>query len=113
MNLRLRAREEAVSDVDRDALLALRRQPVDEQREIDLLALRPVALAVAFERGELVVEDLFALEQQAPDQRRLAVIDAAAGDEAQQLLRFLLDEPSANVGAVQLLVGLQRAAHQK
>ena len=56
--LALLAREEAVGDVDRDALLALGREPVDEQGEIDLLALRAVALAVGFERGELVVENL-------------------------------------------------------
>ena len=82
----LRAGEEAIGDVDRDALLALRRQAVDEQREIDPLALRPVALAVIFERAQLVVENLLALVQQPPDQRRLAIVDAAAGDEAQQLL---------------------------
>ena len=54
------------------------------------VALRPVPLAVAFQRGELVVEDLLALVQQPADQRRLAVIDAAAGDEAQKLLALLL-----------------------
>ena len=58
--LALLAREEAVGDVDRDALLALGAKAVDQQREIDRLALRPVPLAVAFERGELVVEDLLA-----------------------------------------------------
>ena len=86
MNLRFCAREIAVGDVDRDALLALGGEPVDQQREIDRLALRPVPLAVGFQRGELVVEDLLAVVQQPPDQRRLAVVDAAAGDEAQQLL---------------------------
>ena len=30
--------EEAIGDVDGDALLALRLQPVDEQREVDVLA---------------------------------------------------------------------------
>ena len=81
-----RAREEAIGDVDRDALLALRREPVDEQREIDLRPLRAVTLAVAFERVELVVEDLLALVEQPPDQGGLAVVDTAAGDEPQQLL---------------------------
>ena len=95
--LALGAREEAVGDVDRDALLALGRKPVDQQREIDLLALRADALAVGLERRQLVVEDLLAVVEQPPDQGRLAVVDAAAGDEAQQLLRLLLREPGAHV----------------
>jgi hypothetical protein len=61
-----------------------------------------VASAVAFERRELIVEDLLGLVQQAPDQRRLAVVDAAAGDEPQQLLALLLGEPGVDVrGGVQ------------
>ena len=39
--LALLGREETVSDVDRDALFALCRQPIDQQREIDCVALRP------------------------------------------------------------------------
>ena len=87
MNLRLSRREIAVGDVDGDALLALGRQPVDQQREVESLALRAVPPAVGLQRRELVVEDLPRLVQQPADQRRLAVVDAAAGDEAQQLLR--------------------------
>jgi hypothetical protein len=83
--LALRAREIAVGDVDGDALLALGREPVDEQREINRLALRAVALAVGLESGELVVEDLTGFVEEPPDQRLLAVIDAAAGQEAQQV----------------------------
>jgi hypothetical protein len=49
-----------------------------------------MALAVGLQRSELVVEDLARLVQQPSDQRRLAVVDAAAGDEAQQLLVLLL-----------------------
>jgi hypothetical protein len=40
-------REEAVGDVDGDALLALGGQPVDQQRVVELLPLRADALAVA------------------------------------------------------------------
>ena len=40
--------------------------------------------AVAFQRRELVVEDQLGVVEQPADQRRLAVIDAAAGEEAQQ-----------------------------
>jgi hypothetical protein len=73
-------------DVDRDALLALRRQPVEQQREVELPVDGAVAPRVRLERRQLVVEDQPGLEQQAPDQRRLAVVDGAAGDEAQQAL---------------------------
>jgi len=100
--LALVAGEEAVGDVDGDALLALRGETVDQQREVDLLALRAVAAAVAFERCELIVEDLPGFVQQAADQGRLAVVDAAAGDEPQQLRALLLGEPRRNVrGGVQ------------
>ena len=81
--------EEAVGDVDGDALLALGRQPVDQQREIELLALGAEPARVALERRELIVEQRLRFVQQPADQRALAVIDAAAGDEAQQLLARL------------------------
>ena len=57
MNERLARREIAIGDVDRDALLALGFEPVDEQREIDILAGGAVFFRIALERGELVVED--------------------------------------------------------
>jgi hypothetical protein len=75
-----------VRDVDRDALLALGREPVEQQREVELAVDGAVAPRVGLQRRELVVEDQPGLEQQAPDQRRLAVVDGAAGDEAQQAL---------------------------
>ena len=43
--LALVGREEAVGDVDGDALLALGREAVDEQREVELAALRADLLA--------------------------------------------------------------------
>jgi hypothetical protein len=46
MNLRLVGGEEAVGHVDRDALLALGGQAVDQQREVDLAALRADLLRV-------------------------------------------------------------------
>ncbi len=79
--------EIAVGDVDRDALLALGLQAVDEQREVDLLvAGRAPLAAVAGDRRELVLEDLLRVVQHAADQRALAVVHAAAGDEAQEPL---------------------------
>ena len=78
--------EEAIGDVDRDALFAFGGEPVDQQGEIDLPALRSHPPAVRLQRGELVVEDHLRIVQHPPDQRRLAVIDRSAGDEAQQRL---------------------------
>jgi hypothetical protein len=77
--------EVAVGDVDRDALLALGRQAVEQQRVVELAVLRAGALGVGLQRGELVLEDELGLPQQAADQRALAVVDAAAGDEAQEI----------------------------
>src|SRR6185437_1655721 len=79
--------------------------------KIDLRPLRPVPLAVAFEGVELVVEYLLRFVEKPSDQRRLAVVDASAGDEAQKLLRLLLRKPRPHVVADQLLVGLKRAGH--
>ena len=105
------AGEETIRHVDSNALLALGREPVDQQREVDLLALGAVALAIGFERFELVVEDLLGLVQQAPDQRRLAVIDAAAGDEAQQLLALLFGEPRADLLARSTAAAVEPEVH--
>src|SRR5690606_18862720 len=89
--------EEAIGDVDRDALLALGGEAVDEQREVDLLPLRADPLAVGFERGKLVLEDHLAVVEQPPDQRGFAVVDAAAGDEPQQPLVLVQVEISLDV----------------
>ncbi len=94
--------EEAVGDVDRDALFALGGQAIDQQREIDVLALRAHLLRVGFEGGELVLEDHLAVVEQAADQRGFAVIHAAAGDEAEQGLGFVLLEVGAYVGGDQV-----------
>jgi hypothetical protein len=40
-------------------------------------------LRIALESLEVILEDAPGVEQQPPDQRRLAVIDAAAGQEAE------------------------------
>src|SRR5258706_10246809 len=49
-------REEPVGNVDRDPLLALRLQAVDEQRKIKIVAGRAVLPGVDRESGELVLE---------------------------------------------------------
>ena len=79
-------REEPVGDVDGDALLAFGRQAVDEQGEVEVVALRTDLLRVGLERGQMVLEDQLRLVEEAPDQGALAVVDRPAGDEAQQRL---------------------------
>ena len=83
MNLRLRRREVAVGDVDRDALLALGAQAVGQQRQVDLAVAAP--LAGPLDRRELVLEDALRVVQQPADERALAVVDRAGGGEAQQV----------------------------
>ncbi len=95
--------EEAIGDVDGDALLALGGEAVDQQREVDLAAAGAELLRIRFERRELVVEDHLGVVEQPADQRALAVVDAAAGDEAQQAGALergqaLLQRAGGNVG---------------
>ena len=90
--LAARRLEVAIRHVDGDALLALGLQAVDEQSEIGHFARRAPAAAVVRDGRELVVEHLAGVVQQAADQRALAVVDAAAGDEAQQVDLALLRE---------------------
>ena len=106
--------EEAVGNVDCYALLALGRQSVDQQCEVNFVALRALRLAVGLKRGQLIFKDHLAVIQQPPDQRALAIIHAAAGDEAEQLLVLMLVEISVNIFSDQrfgFINGLFR--HQK
>ena len=77
-----RRREVAVRDVDRDALLALGDEAVGQQRRGRRA--RPRRLRdVRSIAAELVGEDRLRVVQQPADQRALAVVDAAGGEEAQ------------------------------
>ena len=76
-------REEAVSDIDGDALLTLSLKPIEQKREVDVLTLRAMLDAVALQGGELVFEDQLGVVEQPADQRGLPIIDRATGDEAQ------------------------------
>ena len=91
--------EGAIGDIDGDALLALGRKAVDEQREIELAALRADLLRIRFERRELVLEQHLGFIEKPADQGRLAVIDAAAGDEAQQVLVLLRAQIGLDIAA--------------
>jgi hypothetical protein len=79
----LAGREVAVGDIDRDALLAFGVESVEQQRKIELLAGRAVPARISLQRVELVGEDEPGIVQQPSDQGRLAVVDRAAGQQAQ------------------------------
>ncbi len=89
--------EEAVGDVNRNALFTLCRKTINQQREVNLFALGAVAFAVAFERGKLIFEDHLGIIQQTPDQGGLAIIHAAAGDKPQQALVLMRSEIGVDI----------------
>ena len=79
--------EIAIRDVDGDALFALRAQPVGEQREVH--GARGFIHGGFGDGAELVLVHTFGVVKQAADERGFSVIDAAAGEEAEQVLFFL------------------------
>ena len=106
--------EKAIGDVDRDALFAFGGKAINQQREVDLLPLRALLLAVGFQRGQLILEDHLAVIEQPPDQGGLAIVHAAAGDEAQHRLMLMLVEIGVDVlgdegfGLIDRCVGHQK-----
>src|SRR5690606_16699593 len=101
--------EVAVGHVDRDPLLALALETVDEQREVGGVARRTETPAVPRDRRELGLVDDRGVVQEAADQRALPVVDAPAGEQAEQVLLLVLPQPRGR-GAV---VDGRRSAHQK
>jgi hypothetical protein len=81
--------EGAIGHVDGDALFAFGGKAIDEKGEIELASLCADALGIAFQGGELVLEEHFRFVEKPADERRFAVIDAAAGDEAEKVFGFL------------------------
>jgi hypothetical protein len=79
-----RGGKEAVGDVDGDALLSLGLQAIDQERKVEARPLRAELARISFQGSRLVFEDRARIVQQPPNQRRLAIVDAAAGDEAKQ-----------------------------
>jgi hypothetical protein len=65
-------REIAIGDVDGDALLALRREPVHQEGEVDRLIRRAMAARGSFDGAELVLENRVGLVQETTDQGRFA-----------------------------------------
>ncbi len=78
--------EESVRDVDRDALLALGLEAVDEQGQIELITRGAELPGILHKREELILRNQPRVIQQPSDERRLAVIDRAAGENPQQVL---------------------------
>ena len=71
--------------------------------------MRADLLRIGFECGELVFEQHLRFVEQPADQGRLAVIDAAAGDEAQKILVLLGAEIGSDIAAGEF----DEAGHQK
>ena len=90
--------EVAIRHVDGDALLALGLQAIDQEREVHATALGADGAAVLADGIELVLVDHPRVVQQAADERALAVVDAAAGEKAQDLLALVLLEVGEDVG---------------
>ena len=108
--LPLVGREVAISDVDGDALLALGLQAVGEEREVDLGVGRAPALhRRATDGAELVFVDALGVVEQPADERRLAVVHRADGDEAQHVLVLVAFEVREDV----VLGGGASFGHQK
>ena len=77
-------REIAVGHVDRDSLLALGLQAVDQEREVEREAAHAEARRVGAGRLELVVVDAVGVVEEPPDQGALAVVDAPRRQEPQE-----------------------------
>ena len=67
-----------------DSLLAFGREPIDQEREVQIAAPGPEFARIGFERRELVLVEEPGLVEQPADQRGLAVVDRAGGGEAQE-----------------------------
>ena len=63
-----------------------------------MVALGADPAAVGLEGGQLILEDHLGVVEEAPDQGRLAVVDAAAGKEAQQRLVLVRVQVRFDVG---------------
>ena len=103
--------EESIRHIDRDALFAFGRQPVEQQGEVEVAALGADLGRIGLERGEVILEHQVRLVEQAPDQGALAIIDRAARDEPQQALVLMLRQVLVDVLCDEILGGCAR--HQK
>ena len=70
-------------------MFALSLQAIDCKRKIQPAASGSMHLAVFFKRSHVIFIDATGVMEQAPNQRALAVIHAAAGKKAQQFIAFI------------------------
>ncbi len=82
-------REEPIGHIDRDPLLPLSLQTVQQQRVIDIITLGADLFAVNLKRRQMVFKYKLGIPEQPADQSALAVINAAAGDKAQHRFLFV------------------------
>ncbi|MNH94734.1 hypothetical protein D3C73_473580 [compost metagenome] len=75
--------EIAIGDIDRDALFAFCLKAIEQQREIGQAEI-VLRATVTRKRRRLVFLDRLGVPEKPADQGRLAVIDGAAGDQAQR-----------------------------
>ena len=90
--------EEPVGHIDGDALLALGLQAVEQEREVEVVALGADPLGVGLEGGEMILEHHVRLVEHPPDEGRLAVVDRTTRDESQESLALVLREVFVDVG---------------
>lgn len=90
-------RKVSVRHIDRDTLLAFGAQAVGHERGIEAAAGRSVDFAFCLELGNLVFVEHLAVVEQASDQGAFSVVDASAGDEAEQFFAFVLLEVSQDI----------------
>ena len=99
-------RKIAIGDIDGDALFAFGLEAVGQQGGIKLRVGRAVPNRVFFYGLKLILIDHLGVVQEPANQGALAVIHAAAGQKAQQVLALMLGEIGFDIGRDQ--VGLVR-----
>ncbi len=86
--------EVTIGNVDGDSLLALGRQAVGDERQIEIRPCHGRCLANGF---ELIGVNRPGVVEQPADERRLAVVDRPDGDEAKKLLVLVLAKVALDV----------------
>jgi len=82
--------EIAVSHIDRDTLLTLGLQAIQQQSVVDMLAGVAHTLAVTLQGIQLILVYFLTIKQQSAYQGRFAIIHRAGGQESQQVLLLVL-----------------------
>ena len=76
--------KKTIGDINRNSLLALRGKAIDQESEVEVAALSADAFALGLQTLKLIVEQEFALVEQASDQCGLAIINAAGRTDAEK-----------------------------